>query len=214
MRAWLGSPVPGSLATRAYERLDRTATPVMSEEDVRAMTSTPPDLRVPLGAVVRAWRAWHGWSVTELARRAQVSKGYVSEVERGKISRPKPEQLEKLATALQISAWDIHIRRLPPGREDATRTPAARHADQMGDVAEHARGLADVQATPPSDARPPGAVVSPAVSKPALDEIGRLITAAHLSEEQEAIVLATLLDMTRQLITLATTTPRSQAIGE
>ncbi len=66
-----------------------------------------------LGDVIRAWRTAHGWTVTELARQAGLSKGYISQVEHSKIMQPKLEQLARIASALGITEWDLINRRLP-----------------------------------------------------------------------------------------------------
>lgn len=76
------------------------------------MTSSPQG-DISLGEVIRAWRTAHGWTVTELARRTGVSKGYISQVEHSKILQPKLEQLARIAGALGITEWDLINRRLP-----------------------------------------------------------------------------------------------------
>ncbi len=71
------------------------------------------DLETPIGEVVRKWREAHGWTVTELARRAKLDKGYVSQVERGKIQRPKLPHLRLLATALGVEDIVLVTHQLP-----------------------------------------------------------------------------------------------------
>ena len=43
----------------------------------------------------------------------KISKGYLSELESGKIKNPNIQTLSQLAEALGISVWDIYIRNLP-----------------------------------------------------------------------------------------------------
>jgi len=74
---------------------------------------TDAQLRRPIGEVVRRWREHRGLSVTQLAERAGLSKGYISEVEHGRIARPRDAQLAKLAAALELSIWDLTTRRYP-----------------------------------------------------------------------------------------------------
>ena len=77
------------------------------------MTGSPQGGDISLGEVIRSWRTAHGWTVTELARRTGVSKGYISQVEHSKILQPKLEQLARIAGALGITEWDLINRRLP-----------------------------------------------------------------------------------------------------
>jgi transcriptional regulator with XRE-family HTH domain len=70
-------------------------------------------LEVSFGAVVKAWRESRGWSLTEFAERADLRKGHVSEIEKGKIERPSRSTLKKLAAGLGISEWDLYTRQLP-----------------------------------------------------------------------------------------------------
>ena len=85
------------------------------------MTTGSPQGDSSLGEVIRAWRTAYGWTVTELARRTGVSKGYISQVEHGKILQPKLEQLARIANALGITEWDLINRRLPDETERLAR---------------------------------------------------------------------------------------------
>jgi DNA-binding Xre family transcriptional regulator len=69
-----------------------------------------------IGALIRAWRVFRGLNVTQLAARAGVRKGYVSDIEHDKRTSPLLGHLEKLVVALEISLQDIQDRRLPPGQ--------------------------------------------------------------------------------------------------
>lgn len=74
------------------------------------------DLNVRVGDVIRAWREYRGWTLTELAERTglPITKGYLSELENGKILQPRSmTRLSKLAAALGITESDIHLRTLP-----------------------------------------------------------------------------------------------------
>lgn len=140
------------------------------------MTSSPQG-DISLGEIIRAWRTAHGWTVTELARRTGVSKGYISQVEHSKILQPKLEQLARIAGALGITEWDLINRRLPdqpvsPARartlaEDAAmstylrpvnRQPARHQQQILEDVLQRLRELERIveellQPEPESDDR-------------------------------------------------------------
>ena len=64
------------------------------------MSTTP--IEVTLAARIKAEREGRGWSLAELARRADVSKAMISKVERGE-SSPTAALLGKLAGALGVT---------------------------------------------------------------------------------------------------------------
>jgi transcriptional regulator with XRE-family HTH domain len=71
--------------------------------------------RLPtIGTVIRAWRIFRGFSSTELAEKAGVRLGYLSEIEHDRSIRPYEDYLEKLADALDVPLKDILGRRMPP----------------------------------------------------------------------------------------------------
>lgn len=55
----------------------------------------------PIGPRVRQLREKHGWSLTELAERAEISRSYLAQIERGG-STPTQEKIIKLAGALGV----------------------------------------------------------------------------------------------------------------
>lgn len=59
------------------------------------------------GGRVRQRRAELGWSASELARRAQVSSGYVSKLEGGTARRPSADVVSRLAVALKTSTAEL-----------------------------------------------------------------------------------------------------------
>lgn len=67
----------------------------------------------PLGEVVRAWRADRRLDPSELANRSGLSRSYISEVEHGRIARPGPSKMNRLAESLGTSAENLLLRRLP-----------------------------------------------------------------------------------------------------
>jgi transcriptional regulator with XRE-family HTH domain len=80
------------------------------------------------GVVIRAWRIFRGFSSTELAEKAGVRLGYLSEIEHDRKIRPDEDYLEKLANALHVPLKDILGRRMPPkkrGRIKLKRAPGA-----------------------------------------------------------------------------------------
>ena len=61
-----------------------------------------------LGTVLRSERESRGWTLEQLARRLQVSKGYVSRLEGGK-ARPAAKMIERLAKSWQIDPNPLMI---------------------------------------------------------------------------------------------------------
>jgi transcriptional regulator with XRE-family HTH domain len=80
------------------------------------------DLSIPIGTVVRAWREARELSVTELALRSgrPVTKGYVSELENGKIHNPGSTHLNRIASTLGIPVLYLVARWLPDQVPEAT----------------------------------------------------------------------------------------------
>ena len=56
-------------------------------------------------------RETQGLTLSELARRAQISKAYLSQLEHGESRQPSYEVLDRLATALAVSTEDLTGRR-------------------------------------------------------------------------------------------------------
>ncbi|MBB6334418.1 helix-turn-helix domain-containing protein [Schaalia hyovaginalis] len=73
------------------------------------MNATPaaaPLLRTELGDVLRGIRRAQGRTLREVSLEAQVSLGYLSEVERGQ-KEASSELLEAIATALGVPLWFV-----------------------------------------------------------------------------------------------------------
>ena len=73
---------------------------------------------ITIGATIKSWRGFRDMSGTDLVLQSsalgkKISKGYLSELESGKIKNPNIQTLSQLAEALGISVWDIYIRNLP-----------------------------------------------------------------------------------------------------
>jgi transcriptional regulator with XRE-family HTH domain len=62
---------------------------------------------MPVGAEIRRRRQQQGLSLTDLARLAGVSKGYLSQIEAGVATRPSAQTLFKLARALGTSMAEL-----------------------------------------------------------------------------------------------------------
>ena len=77
------------------------------------MTAIPSALEIPLGDVVKAWREYRGWSVTEFATRTGIPKAYISELEHRKIATPGKKRMAQLAAGLEIDYWSLVQRQLP-----------------------------------------------------------------------------------------------------
>jgi XRE family transcriptional regulator, master regulator for biofilm formation len=56
-----------------------------------------------LGETIRALRESRGYSISELAKQADISKSYLSQIERGSQKNPSLQFLNKVANSLDIS---------------------------------------------------------------------------------------------------------------
>jgi transcriptional regulator with XRE-family HTH domain len=82
---------------------------------------------------LREWRKHRGLTIEKLAERLDVSKGYVSDMERGK-KRYNQDQLEALADALECEPADLLMR--DPSDTEAVWSvwecvPAAKREDAL-----------------------------------------------------------------------------------
>lgn len=64
--------------------------------------SPPPAFRGHVGQRIRYYREQMGLNQTELARRANVNQGFLSEIERGK-RKPSPSSLQAISVALEVA---------------------------------------------------------------------------------------------------------------
>ncbi len=74
-----------------------------------------------MGAKIRLWREWAGWSVRELARRVGVVEGTVRAWE-NRTSEPKFRECQRLADELKVDVshiWDVSIPPVPLRPPDA-----------------------------------------------------------------------------------------------
>lgn len=69
-----------------------------------AYSECPPLLRVELGEVLRGLRLSQGRTLREVSSEAQVSLGYLSEVERGQ-KEASSELLQSISQALSVPLW-------------------------------------------------------------------------------------------------------------
>ena len=69
-----------------------------------------------IGERVKRWREEKGISAAELARRAGISKGYLSELENDRVNSPRPsaDVLYRLATALDVTVADLLGKKVQP----------------------------------------------------------------------------------------------------
>ena len=89
----------------------------MTKNEERPVAEIPSNLLIPIGEVVKAWREFRQLKLTELARRSQLTRGYISQLEHNRIRQPDNDHLAKLAGALQIGVWDLVARRMPSEQE-------------------------------------------------------------------------------------------------
>ncbi len=68
--------------------------------------ATPPLLRTEIGDVLRMLRQRQGRTLREVSSEAQVSLGYLSEVERGQ-KEASSELLEAICSALGVPLWFV-----------------------------------------------------------------------------------------------------------
>lgn len=61
----------------------------------------PPAFRGHIGQRIRYYRERAGWNQTQLAQRAKVNQGFLSEIERGK-RKPSPSSLHAISNALDV----------------------------------------------------------------------------------------------------------------
>ena len=77
-----------------------------------------------IGRVVRTIREKKGWTLSELARRAEISKGMLSQVERGK-TNPSVDSLRAIASALEVPTFSLFL------QEDATSESLVRKDEHL-----------------------------------------------------------------------------------
>lgn len=75
-----------------------------------------------LGTTIRAWRRFHGLTVTELAERSGFGKngrGYISKIEHGQIRHLGEERLNRIAAALKVQSADLLLHHMPETHAEA-----------------------------------------------------------------------------------------------
>jgi tetratricopeptide (TPR) repeat protein/transcriptional regulator with XRE-family HTH domain len=80
----------------------------------------------PLGATVRAWRKHRGLTVTALAVQAALGsngRGYISQIEHGRIRHPHDGHLGRIAEALGVTSSDLLLGRRPGSTGPELRLP-------------------------------------------------------------------------------------------
>ncbi len=69
--------------------------------------------QVTIGEAVKEWRQAKHMTLTNLAKAAGVTKGYISQLENGKIQHPDDDHLIRIANALEIPVLSLVNRHLP-----------------------------------------------------------------------------------------------------
>jgi transcriptional regulator with XRE-family HTH domain len=59
------------------------------------------------GYLIKDARRKRGWSITQLAERLDVGRGYVGQLETDRVQRPRPEILQRIEEVLGVSREDI-----------------------------------------------------------------------------------------------------------
>ena len=76
--------------------------------------SIPVTLKRPIGKCVRAWREYRGLRPSDLAKKAKVTRSYISSLEHNAIKTPNEEHLTRIAVALDLDVMALYSRQLPP----------------------------------------------------------------------------------------------------
>lgn len=100
---------PGSKGNRPASTMQRKSDPVMQARyagNMNTFTKEAPLLRSELGEVLRSVRQAQGRTLREVSSSAQVSLGYLSEVERGQ-KEASSELLEAICAALGTPLWFV-----------------------------------------------------------------------------------------------------------
>jgi len=79
------------------------------------------DERTSLGQRLHRLRTDRGLGLGELARRCEVSKGYLSQLERGEANNPSVEAVRKLAAGLEVPVADLLGEK--PKKRDRKKAP-------------------------------------------------------------------------------------------
>jgi transcriptional regulator with XRE-family HTH domain len=82
-------------------------------------------VRTVLSGNLRKLRKYRAWSQTELAKKANISMNFLSEIERGR-KWPYPETLQNLAEALGVEVFDFF-----KTREDETAPGIEEYLDRL-----------------------------------------------------------------------------------
>ena len=69
---------------------------------------------IALGRRLKAWRDFRGLTQADVERRGGLAHNAVSRIETGIVS-PKLATLERIATALELSVEELHLKMPPPG---------------------------------------------------------------------------------------------------
>lgn len=75
-----------------------------------------------LGTTIRAWRRFHGLTVTELAVRSGFGKngrGYISRIEHSQIRHLGEERLNRIASVLKVQSADLLLHHMPETHAEA-----------------------------------------------------------------------------------------------
>jgi transcriptional regulator with XRE-family HTH domain len=159
-----------------------------------------------IGDVVREWRRYRQISLTEFSKRTKRSKGYISELEHNKIDNPKLDKLKRIAAALGISVRDIVSRRMP---DEVNEGNVASEEDMQGltlvKVEDDETEEEDQFSTAHSTIAIPWKDIPDApfgTTEEEIDDIEDLIASAGLNEEEEERIMATLFEITKQLLSL------------
>jgi transcriptional regulator with XRE-family HTH domain len=97
-----------------------------------------------VGERIRQRRDEIHMSAAELARRAKITKGYVSQIESGQVPRPSADVLYRLASALGTTIADLLDKEVVPAMTEVPQS-LLNFADEAGLPAEDVEMLAGIK---------------------------------------------------------------------
>ncbi len=145
---------------------------------------------LPIGSRIRLRRLSRGIRLSAMARAIGYDRGYLSHVENNEVT-PSAELVEKIAQYLEVSVQDLRqapIAQLAPGYGVGSGVPL---------------GGAFILTAPPPPPRP----------RTLAQRIQRILSMAHLTEEEEAVVADYLVATTQAALALVKSTRRLKPKG-
>jgi transcriptional regulator with XRE-family HTH domain len=145
---------------------------------------------LPLGSRIRLRRLSRGIRLSAMAKAIGYDRGYLSHVENNEVT-PSVELVEKIAQYLEVSVQDLK------------QGPIAQLAPGYGVTSGEPLGGAFILTAPPTPPRP----------RTLAQRLQRILSMAHLTEEEEAIVADYLVATTQAALALVKSTRQLKSKG-